>query len=519
MLTQQKVRHVDAAELLAAVLDPGSYRSWDAPVVDPDPGPEYRQELAAARAKTGVDESVLTGEGLIRGRRVAVIVSEFRFLAGSIGLAAAERIVNAVERATREGLPLLAGPASGGTRMQEGTIAFLSMVKISAAVRAHRQAGLPYLVYLRHPTTGGVMASWGSLGHITAAEPGALLGFLGPRVYEALRGEPFPEGVQRAENLFDKGLIDAVVPPGQLSDVVDRALSIVVTRPQTRAAPPATLSVKPSDAGAWESIRISRNPRRPDVRQLLAHGARDVLPLNGTGQGEKHPGLQLALARFGHQSCVVIGHTRPRPSRQTAMGPASLREARRGMRLAEELGLPLVTVIDTAGAALSPEAEEGGLAGEIARSLHDLIGLNAPTVSVLLGQGAGGGALALLPADRTIAAQHAWLSPLPPEGASAIVHRSTGFAPAMSEAQGVNVASLHANGLVEHIVDECPDAADEPTAFCRRLGQAIEYELGALACAGINELLPRRLAKYRNLGGLLAPGAPPFEAGPVEDRT
>ena len=141
-----KVRQLDATALIAAVLDPGSYRSWDTPVVDPDPSPEYRQELAAAREKTGVDESVLTGEGLIRGRRVAVIVSEFRFLAGSIGLAAAERIVHAVERATREGLPLLAGPASGGTRMQEGTVAFLSMVKISAAVRAHRQAGLPYLV-------------------------------------------------------------------------------------------------------------------------------------------------------------------------------------------------------------------------------------------------------------------------------------------------------------------------------------------------------------------------------------
>ena len=505
MLTEQKVRHLDATELIATVLDPGSYRSWDAPVTDPCPNPEYRQELAAARAKTGVDESVLTGEGLIRGRRVAVIISEFRFLAGSIGQAAAERIVHAVERATREGLPLLAGPASGGTRMQEGTIAFLSMVKISAAVRTHRKAGLPYLVYLRHPTTGGVMASWGSLGHITAAEPGALLGFLGPRVYEALHGTPFPENVQTAENLFDKGLIDAVVPPSQLSDVVDRALGILVTGPHPPIAAPATLSVKPSGAGAWESIGISRDPRRPDLRQLLAYGARDVLPLNGTGQGEKDPGLQLALARFGQESCVVIGHTRPRPSRQTAMGPASLREARRGMRLAGELGLPLVTVIDTAGAALSQEAEEGGLAGEIARSLHDLIGLTAPTVSVLLGQGAGGGALALLPADRTIAAQHAWLSPLPPEGASAIVHRTTDFAPAMSEAQGVNVAALHANGLVEHIVDERPDAAREAQAFCRRLGRAIEYELATLSHTGVNELLPRRLAKYRNLGSLLAP--------------
>jgi acetyl-CoA carboxylase carboxyl transferase subunit beta len=515
MLTRQNVRHLDATELIAAVLDPGSYRSWDAPVLDPDPGPEYRQELAAARARTGVDESVLTGEGLIRGRPVAVIVSEFRFLAGSIGQAAAERIVTAVERATREGLPLLAGPASGGTRMQEGTVAFLSMVKISAAVRTHRKAGLPYLVYLRHPTTGGVMASWGSLGHITAAEPGALLGFLGPRVYEALHSTPFPENVQTAENLFDKGLIDAVVPPSQLSDVVDRALGILVTGPRPPVAAPATLSVKPSGAGAWESIGISRAPRRPDLRQLLAHGARDVLPLNGTGQGEKDPGLQLALARFGRESCVVIGHTRPRADRPTAMGPASLREARRGMRLAEELGLPLVTIIDTAGAALSQEAEEGGLAGEIARSLYDLIGINAHTVSVLLGQGAGGGALALLPADRTIAAQHAWLSPLPPEGASAIVHRSTGFAAAMSEAQGVNVASLHANELVEHIVDERPNAADEVLAFCSRLGRAIEYELAMLSNAGVDELLPRRLAKYRNLGSVLAPVTGRRPAGSV----
>jgi acetyl-CoA carboxylase carboxyl transferase subunit beta len=500
MLVEQKAMHLNATELINAVLDPGSYRSWDTPVTDPDPGPDYRQELASAREKTGADESVLTGEGLIRGRRVALIVSEFRFLAGSIGLAAAERIVTAVERATREGLPLLAGPASGGTRMQEGTIAFLSMVKISGAVRVHRQAGLPYLVYLRHPTTGGVMASWGSLGHITVAEPGALLGFLGPRVYEALYGKPFPPNVQVAENLFDKGLVDAVVAPWQLSDVVDRALSILVTGPQVRVSPPKTLSVKPSDSAAWASIEITRNPRRPDLRQLLAHGARDVLPLNGTGQGEKDPGLQLALARFGQMSCVVLGHTRPRPSQETAMGPASLREARRGMRLAEELGLPLLTVIDTGGAALSKEAEEGGLAGEIARSLHDLIGLNSPTVSVLLGQGAGGGALALLPADRTIAAQHAWLSPLPPEGASAIVHRSIEFAPAMSEAQGVNVASLFANGLVEHIVDERADASREARAFCQRMGQAIEYELASLSAAPISELLPRRLEKYRNLG-------------------
>lgn len=494
-----KTSHLTATELIAVVLDPGTFVSWDEPVVDPEPSEAYASDLLRARAKSGVDESVLTGEGLIRGRRVAVVVSEFSFLAGSIGLSAADRIVGAMGRATRSGLPLLAGPASGGTRMQEGTLAFLSMVKITAAVLAHRQAGLPYLVYLRHPTTGGVMASWGSLGHVTVAEPGALLGFLGPRVYEALHGEPFPPGVQVAENLFDKGIIDAVLPPERLPELLDRVLSVLVSPPVTVVAP-ASLLVRPVATAAWASIQISRNPRRPDLRQLLAWGAHEVLPLNGTGQGENDPALMLAMARFGEQGCIVLGHSRPRPSQDTQMGPASLREARRGMRLAEELGLPLLTVIDTAGAALSKEAEEGGMAGEIARSLLELIGVRSPTVSVLLGQGAGGGALALLPADRTIAAQHAWLSPLPPEGASAIVHRSTAFAPEMSEAQGVNVAALHANGVVDHIVDERPDAAEEGKAFCRRMAAAIEYELSTLRAAPIDALLPNRVAKYQRLG-------------------
>ena len=495
----QPGQHLTATELIEVVVDAGSFTRWDSPAVNDGADAKYSDQLLRARQKSGEDESVITGAGLIRGRRVAIIVSEFTFLGGSIGHAAADRIVSAVERATRDRLPLLAGPASGGTRMQEGTLAFLSMVKITAAIRAHRKAGLPYLVYLRHPTTGGVMASWGSLGHVTIAEPGALLGFLGPRVYEALYRSPFPDNVQVAENLFARGLIDAVVPPNQLPAIVERALGILAQTPPAKVNRPASLSTTPSDATAWASIEISRNPRRPSLRQLLSYGAQDVLPLSGTGQGEKDPGLLLAMARFGQASCIILGHNRL-SSPEVAMGPASLREARRGMLLAEELKLPLVTVIDTAGAALSKEAEEGGLAGEIARSLYDLIGLGTPTVSVLLGQGGGGGALALVPADRTIAAQNAWLSPLPPEGASAIVHRSTAFAPAMAQKQGVNVAALYGNGIVDHIVDERPDAAAEQRAFCRRMGQAIEYELSSLSAIAVDELLPSRMVKYQRLG-------------------
>lgn len=163
---------VSARDLLGGLLDPGSFQSWDRSPVPVAASPEYRAELRAAQSTAGTDESVLTGEGLLRGRRVAVIACEFGFLAGSVGVAAAERIVSAVERATELGLPLLASPTSGGTRMQEGTVAFVQMVKIAGAVAAHKSAGYPYLVYLRDPTMGGVFASWGSLGHMTFAEIG-----------------------------------------------------------------------------------------------------------------------------------------------------------------------------------------------------------------------------------------------------------------------------------------------------------------------------------------------------------
>ena len=494
-------RGPSARELVGLVLDDGSFRSWDGPPADPPMGEAYAAELAAARERTGLDEAVMTGEGTIRGRRVAVMACEFGFLAGSIGVAAAERLVQAIERATAEGLPLLAAPVSGGTRMQEGTVAFVQMVKITAAIAHHKARALPYLVYLRHPTTGGVFASWGSLGHVTVAQPGALVGFLGPRVYEALYERPFPTGVQVAENLFERGLIDAVVEPHEIAEVLDRALNVLCADRDVPALPGRPEPEPPLvDVPAWESITRSRRQERPGVRRLLRYAATDVVPLNGTGEGEHDPGLLIALARFGGAPCVFLGQDRRGQTEDRPLGPGALREARRGMRLAAELELPLVTVIDTPGAALSVEAEEGGLAGEIARCLADLVTLPAPTLTLLFGQGSGGGALALLPGDRVVAAQHSWLSPLPPEGASAIVHRDTAHAPDMAAAQGVRSADLLAHGIVDRVVPESPDAADEPEEFCRRVGRALQEELATLLRQDGEDRLAGRLERYRRLG-------------------
>ena len=458
-----------ARQFFDAILDDGSFRSWDEPPLEVAVTAEYRAELADATLRTGLDESVLTGEGTVSGRRVAVVACEFDFLAGSIGVAAAERITASVQRATALGLPLIASPSSGGTRMQEGTVAFLQMVKIAAAVELHKKAHLPYLVYLRHPTTGGVFASWGSLGHLTAAEPGALIGFLGPRVYEHLYGEPFPEGVQTAEHLFAHGVIDSVVPLDALRTVVDRVLTVVTDPPEpgicARKGPPSD----PNRAQiAWESVEASRREDRPGVDYLLKHGATDRVLLSGTGRDESGTTL-LALARFGGQPAVVVGQRRVIGG---LVGPRALREARRGMALAAGLQLPLVLVIDTAGPALSQQAEEDGLAGEIARCLAELVTLDTPTVSVLLGQGSGGPALAMVPADRVLAAQNGWLAPLPPEGASAIVYRDVDHAPELAAAQGVRSADLLKAGIVDVIVPEEVDAADD--IFTKLMGDVVE---------------------------------------------
>lgn len=471
-----------ACDLIALFADKGSWESWDRPVTDAYSSPEYTDELAHARAKTGLDESVLTGAAAIHGRRVALILSDFGFLGGSIGIAAGERLVAAIRRATAEKLPLIALPTSGGTRMQEGTAAFLQMITITAAVLDHKAAHLPYLVYLRNPTTGGVFASWGSLGHVTVAEPGALIGFLGPRVYEALYESPFPAGVQTAENLYANGLVDAVCAPVDFVDFADRTLAIVLSPRGVRPEREIDLVPPIEDTSAWTSVTVSRCPSRPGVRDLLESAGAGVVELRGTGQGETDPGLLIALVRFGSTSCVLIGQDRHGQTLQVPLGPGALRQARRGMRLAAELNLPLVTVIDTAGAALSKDAEEGGIAGEIARCIADMVSLQVPTISLLLGQGCGGAALALIPADRIVAAQHGWLSPLPPEGASAILYRDTAHAPEMAARQGIRSTALLAHGVVDLIIPEYPHGGAEPEQFCRRVGDVINRELALLEC-------------------------------------
>lgn len=501
---------ITAQQLIDSVLDPGSYQSWDTP---PNYGPisdDYAASLAKARAKSGVDEAVITGEGVLNGHRVAVVLGEFSFLGGSIGAATAERITAGIERATAEGLPLLVSPTSGGTRMQEGTPAFMAMITITTAVNSHKAANLPFLVYLRNPTTGGVLASWGSSGHFTFAEPGALIGFLGPRVYELTRGEPFPEGVQLAENLVRCGVIDGVKDPAGIREGLERILRVLVA-PGTYDYDASAHIPIAADAhldpehdsqpdSAWDAICRTRDPRRPGIRTLINTMATDVVPLSGTTDGRRHDTIIVCLARLAGHPVVLVGQDRSTQTPDHEMNPAALRFARRGIELAGFLNLPVVTIVDTPGAELSQEAEEHAMAGEIARTLRDLLNCPTPTISVVMGQGCGGGALALLPADKILCAKNGWVTPLPPEGASAIMHRTIDKAAEMAGEQSVTSVDLKRIGLVDAIIPERPDAADEPEQFCARTLDAIVEQLLSLpADCDPDQRRATRFARFRDL--------------------
>ncbi len=434
------------AETLQALLDHGSIEQIPVPLRSFTD--EYEQSLNKVRERTGLDESVQVMYATVGGHRVVVIAGEFAFLAGSIGQSSADRVVAGYQAATAESLPVITLPTSGGTRMDEGTAAFFRMTDIAWAAAEHLRCGAVRIGWLRHPTTGGVMATWGSYADITAGEPGALLGFLGPRVFEALHGEPFPE-VQSSENLARAGVIDDVVALPELRTWVAGILAVTngYDRPDVVPAPPEPIRVD-----AWDAVTLTRSDSRTGPLSVLAL-LTDRTDLHGTTTGESGIGIAVALGRLRGRRVVVIAQTRE------PVSPADLRFAQRALRLADRLGLPVVTLVDTPGGELSGPAEEAAMAGEIARTLQDLTALTVTSVCCIMGQGCGGAALALVPARMVLCTENGWVSPLPPEGASFISHRTVDRAEEMARMQKVGALDMLHADVVDRVIGEGTDLA------------------------------------------------------------
>ncbi len=231
---------ISAKERLRFFFDEGRYETLDLPRVPADPlrfrdEKRYVDRLKDSRAKTGMEDAVLNGVGTVEGVSLVATVQDFAFMGGSLGMAAGESIIRGFETARQRRLPLVLFAASGGARMQEGILSLMQLPRTTVAVDRLKEAGLPYLVVLTNPTTGGVTASYAMLGDIHIAEPGALIGFAGPRVIEQTIREKLPEGFQRAEYLMAHGMVDMVVSRLEMRATIARLLRLLLKQPAPAA--------------------------------------------------------------------------------------------------------------------------------------------------------------------------------------------------------------------------------------------------------------------------------------------
>lgn len=270
---------LDADGWRRLLLDDGELEEWDDHLQPDDPlrfsdGRSYRDRVAASQRKTGARESVEIGRARVAGRPIGYGAFVFAFMGGSMGSVAGEKVTRLFERSAKEGLPVVLLQASGGARMQEGILSLMQMAKSVAALERIRKARLPFISVLLHPTTGGVAASFAFLGDVNIAEPRALIGFAGPRVIENTIRQTLPSGFQRSEFLIDHGMIDLIVPRGEMRPRIVTLLNHLMAGRRVRVAPPirgSQASISGSMAGSITgSMAGALAPERPSQRGLAA---------------------------------------------------------------------------------------------------------------------------------------------------------------------------------------------------------------------------------------------------------
>jgi acetyl-CoA carboxylase carboxyl transferase alpha subunit/acetyl-CoA carboxylase carboxyl transferase beta subunit len=500
---------------VAMLADPGSFREVDRNLISVDPlqfmdRKPYRERLVDARRQTGLREAVTTGFCRIEGRRIVLVVFDFEFLGGTMGSVVGEKIANAFEHATRRQVPLVSVAASGGARMQEGMLSLMQMAKVAAGAARHDREGLPFISILTDPTFGGVTASFASLGDVLIAEPGAQIGFVGPRVIEQTTGERLPADSHRAETLYRAGMVDLVVPRERLRETVAYLVGHVSRRggrrpPRRHAAPPPP--PRPAPLPAWEQVRLARHAGRPQTLDYITAIASRFVELHGDRQGGDDPAVVGGLAELDGESVVFVGHQRWRTAEDAARPfhgmayPEGYRKALRLFGLAAKFHLPAITLIDTRGANQSYESEQRGIAQALARNLAALSVLPTPIVAVIIGEGGSGGALALGVADRVLMLEHAIYSVISPEGAAAILYRDAAQAEALSEALKLTAQDLLRLGVIDEIVAEPEGGAHvDPARSAAMLKERLVVALRELRRVPVPRLVAARYRKYRHIG-------------------
>ncbi|HLJ60403.1 MAG TPA: acetyl-CoA carboxylase carboxyl transferase subunit alpha [bacterium] len=502
-----------SAARIALLADPRTFRELDRQLISVDPlsfidRKPYRERLQEAQRQTGLREAVTTGLCRIGGHPVVLAVFDFEFLGGTMGSVVGEKVANAFEHAAHRRVPVVCVAASGGARMQEGMLSLMQMAKVSAAAARHDRAGLAFISVLTDPTFGGVTASVASLGDVIIAEPAAQIGFVGPRVIQQTTGVAPPPGSHQAETLCRNGLLDLIVPRAQLRETIAYLVAhlsrLPVARGRADRLPPG---VEQGPLPAWDEVRLARHTARPTALDYIGHMATGFVELHGDRQGGDDPAIVGGVAEIDGQPVMIIGHERGgtpealEARHRGAAGPSGYRKALRLMELAAKFRIPVITLIDTPGADSSYEAERHGIAQALAHTLATMTVLPTPIVSVIIGEGGSGGALALGAADRVLMLEHAIYSVISPEGAAAILYRDTAQAVALSEALKLTAQDLRRLGVIDVVVPEPVGGAHvDHAAAAAALRRHLVASLRTLRRVAPEKLLGRRYAKYRHIG-------------------
>ena len=465
---------VHAYERIRMTVDEDSFEEWekDMEFVNPLEFRGYEEKVKSLKEKTGLSEAVVTGKASIEGNPAVIAVCDGRFLMASMGQVVGEKITRAVERATKEQLPVIIFACSGGARMQEGIVSLMQMAKTAAALKRHSDAGLLYVSVLTDPTTGGVTASFAMLGDVILAEPKALIGFAGPRVIEQTIGEKLPKGFQRSEFLLEHGFIDRIVERKEMRTVLENILQMhhtaqnpVIQKP-VQTVEKEQQSVQEKDA--WERVTISRKNDRPVGQDYIRTLFSDFLEFHGDRCYGDDPAIIGGIARFAGIPVTVIAQAKGKSTKENVAhhfgmpSPEGYRKALRLMKQAEKFKRPILLFVDTPGAFCGIEAEERGQGEAIARNLFEMSSMKVPVLSVVIGEGGSGGALALAVADEVWMLENAIYSVLSPEGFASILWKDSKRASEAAEVMKLTAADLKKLGVIEAVIAE-PEVYTEET--------------------------------------------------------
>lgn len=527
---------VHAYRRIQMVIDEGTFEEWNQDLIGGNPVnyKGYPEKVQALQEKTGLKEAVVTGKGKINGRDTVIAVCDGRFLMASMGWAVGEKITRAVERATEEKLPVIIFACSGGARMQEGITSLMQMAKTSAALERHSKAGLLYVSVLTEPTTGGVTASFAMLGDIILAEPGALIGFAGPRVIEQTLRQKLPKGFQRAEFLVEHGFVDDIVRRENLKETLGKILEIhavswkTENKIRTDAAElhhadyPGSDSENltndkcDSDRGdsnpaginpyltAWDRVQISRKIDRPSGSDYIEALFTDFMEFHGDRNYGDDKAIIGGIAKFHGKPVTVIVQEKGTNTKENIAHnfgmpmPEGYRKALRLMKQAEKFQRPVICFVDTPGAFCGIEAEERGQGEAIARNLWELAGLKTPVLSIVTGEGGSGGALALAAGDQVWMLENSIYSILSPEGFASILWKDSTKAKEAAAVMKLTASDLYEKGIIEQVIPEPENLTPESMwQVAERLNDKICTFLQKYTSLSEEELLETRYARFR----------------------